>query len=112
MTAWFEGCAVHSSSSPASSSRCTRRFNDVQLTVRATGVWVPEEAVVLLEVFDAGGLLRAEHEVNEQQLGLQLGGGFDPGAYRVVVSLMPLQQDAETGRGGPLAAVAIPLILQ
>jgi hypothetical protein len=117
VTAWFEGCAVHSSSSPddpapASSSRCTRRVNDVQLTVRATGVWVPEEAVLLLEVFDAGGLLRAEHEVNEQQLGLQLGGGFDPGAYRVVVSLLPLQQDAETGRGGPLAAVAIPLILQ
>jgi hypothetical protein len=75
---------------------------------------VPEEAVVLLEVFDAGGLLRAEHEVNEQQLGLQLGGGFDPGAYRVVVSLLPLQQDAdgETGRGRPLAAVAISLILQ
>ena len=112
MTAWFEGCAVHSSSSPASSSRCTRRFNNVQLTVRATGVWVPEEAVVLLEVFDAGGLLRAEHEVNEQQLGLQLGGGFDPGAYRVVVSLLPLQQDGETGRGRPLAAVAISLILQ
>ncbi len=120
VTAWFEGCpAVSSSSSSASpahadalSSRCLRPMSSAQLTLLATGIWVPEEAVLLLEVFDASGVLQGGHEANEQQLTLQLGGGFDPGLYSVVVSLMPLHQEGVERQYSPFAEVKIALTLQ
>jgi hypothetical protein len=120
VTAWFEGCPVVSSSLSSAtsahgdtlSSNCVRPMSSAQLTLVATGMWVPEEAVMLLEVFDANGVLRGGHEANEQQLTLQLGGGFDPGMYSVLVSLMPLQLKGVEGQHSPVAEVKIALSLQ
>lgn len=110
VTAWFEGCSrVDSARSHAAAASCVRPFDSAQLTVQATGVWVPEEADLLLEVFDSSGLLQAEHQVHEQQLSLQFGGGFAPGRYSVVVSLL---QQGYAGTDNPLAEVTLPLMLQ
>jgi hypothetical protein len=110
LTAWFEGCSkVSSVGSHAAATSCARPFDSAQLTVQTTGIWVPEEADVLMEVFDSSGLLQAEHQVHEQQLSLQFGGGFAPGRYNVVVSLL---QQGVVGADNLLAEVTLPLNLQ
>ena len=101
------------------SSLCTRPFDSAPLTFQTTGIWVPEEAVVLLQVFDAGDVLQAQREFEEQQLTLQLGGGFERGQYSVVVSIVDaaatLTQREEgegAGQGRVLASVTIHWLLK
>jgi len=118
--AGFDGCSPVNGTSlsaatthaRASSSRCVRPVNSAQLTIQATGIWVPEEAVVLLEVFDTSGVLQAQHRAEEQQLVLQLGGGFDAGQYDVVVSLVPALSQEQEGSVDSYAVVRISLLLQ
>jgi hypothetical protein len=117
--AGFEGCSLVNGTSlsatwhaHAPSSRCMRPVSSAQLTIQATGIWVPEEAVVLLEVFDASGALQGQHRAEEQQLVLQLGGGFHPGQYDVVVSLVPAVPEGQEGSVDSYAVVRISLLLQ
>ncbi len=110
VAAWFEGCSkVDSAHSETWASSCARPVDTAQLTVQATGIWVPEEAVLLMEVFDASGELQGEHRVYEQQLWVQFGGGFPPGRYSVAVSLL---QQGEAVTDNLLAEVTILLTLQ
>jgi hypothetical protein len=115
--AWIEGCASITSSASddieaTSSADCVRPLNSAQLTIQANGVWVPEEAVLLLQIFDADGILQAEEEIVEQQSSMQL--RFNPGLYRPVISALPveLSDDEEVGRNRPLAAVTMSILLQ
>jgi hypothetical protein len=110
VAAWFEGCSkVNSMHSEPSASSCVRPFDSAQLTVQASGIWVPEEAVLLMELFDTSGMLQGEHRVDEQQLSMQFGGGFPPGRYTVVVSLLQL---GEVGSDNLLAEVTMLLTLK
>ncbi len=84
-----------------------RPFDSAHLTLQATGIWVPEEAVLLLQVFDSSDVMQAQQEVREQQLSLHFGGGFQPGFYSVVVAVV-LAGEADDA----LASVTIQLLLQ